>query len=355
MEENKNILDNVSGELTEEASETAQAAAEEAAETAEEAAETAEDAAEETENPTEADGTPAEEEAAEAADDAFGDGFDGVTESEPEAAEAPKKKLLMKPIVISIAIVVIAVVAALAVNLFFNSGIEGTWHYSRTVSVMDDGATSDEPSSITIDYYFDFGSDGTLTETIGTVTSKGTYETHKTEDGKAVMTVTLTDPVTSGNFYDGELLITTGGNIFTGRKLTLTSTEDETVSIELVRENYTAPEIPREGEFTPSEELTGTWVYDVSPYYLTYEFRSDGTAVYHQVAPVMNYYTYTMSDFDITMSGIYDYTSDTITMSYYFTQMSSQDIQYTVKDKNTLIINNFEFVRQGTSTADSAE
>ena len=218
----------------------------EAAETAAEVTEAAEDAAEAAEE--------AAEESAEViseADTAFGEELAEVEADAP--AEAPKKKsLIMKPVLIAAGIVIVVALAALVIRLFFNTGLDGTWHYVRQVPMLASDATSDEAvENVDVDYYFTF-SGSEVKATIGTVTSKGTYEVHKNDDGKSVMTMELTDLITSYNFLPyGEYEVNVSGNAFTGRKLTLTTASDESATIEMTSASYSAPEIKRENDFTP--------------------------------------------------------------------------------------------------------
>ena len=249
----------------------------EAAETAAEVTEAAEDAAEAAEE--------AAEESAEViseADTAFGEELAEVEADAP--AEAPKKKsLIMKPVLIAAGIVIVVALAALVIRLFFNTGLDGTWHYVRQVPMLASDATSDEAvENVDVDYYFTF-SGSEVKATIGTVTSKGTYEVHKNDDGKSVMTMELTDLITSYNFLPyGEYEVNVSGNAFTGRKLTLTTASDESATIEMTSASYSAPEIKRENDFTPVESIQGKWIFNQEGYDLSYEFSKDGTATYHE-------------------------------------------------------------------------
>ena len=297
----------------------------EAAETAAEVTEAAEDAAEAAEE--------AAEESAEViseADTAFGEELAEVEADAP--AEAPKKKsLIMKPVLIAAGIVIVVALAALVIRLFFNTGLDGTWHYVRQVPMLASDATSDEAvENVDVDYYFTF-SGSEVKATIGTVTSKGTYEVHKNDDGKSVMTMELTDLITSYNFLPyGEYEVNVSGNAFTGRKLTLTTASDESATIEMTSASYSAPEIKRENDFTPVE------------------------ATYHEKVSQMNMYTGANMTIDYTIEGIYDVNDTSITMHFYYTKDSSMDITYQ-SDGDTLYINGFPFVKEGTATSAEAE
>ena len=290
----------------------------------------------------------AEEAAAEAVKDAEAE---AVEETEIAPSPVSKKPLIQKTIVISIVIVVIAALAALVIKLFFNNDITGTWHLVRQIQVMDDNATSDEATkTLDVDYYFTFESDGTVKSTIGTVTGKGTYTTAKNEDGKTVVTVTLSDLLTQ-YFLDGEYTVELSGNIFTGRTMTFTSVENTEKTYEFTAEAYSAPEIKREDDFTGNDDIVGRWVNSTGEYTLIYEFNKDGTAKYYETAMTINPYTYTPVSINIEMSGIYTVKDDTVTISYIVLEQSDKDMKFRL-DGDTLYINDYPFVREGAATPD---
>ncbi len=275
---------------------------------------------------------------------------------EDAAATAPaKKSIIMKPILIAACIVFVVALAALVIRLFFNTGVDGTWHYEREVPMMASDATDDQAvENVVVDYYFTFNN-GEVEATIGTVTSKGTYEVTKNSDGKSVMTMDLTDLITSYNFLPyGEYEISVSGNVFTGRKLTLSTSASETATIEMTSGSYTAPTLEREGEFTPVEEIEGKWLFNQEGYDLSYEFTKDGKAVYHEKVSQMNMYTGSYMTVDYTIEGIYEVNDSAISLHFYYTKESSMDITYQ-SDGDTLYINGFPFTKEGTSTADQAE
>ena len=261
----------------------------------------------------------------------------------------------MKPILIAACIVFVVALAALVIRLFFNTGVDGTWHYEREVPMMASDATDDQAvENVVVDYYFTFNN-GEVEATIGTVTSKGTYEVTKNSDGKSVMTMDLTYLITSYNFLPyGEYEVNVSGNAFTGRKLTLTTASDESATIEMTSASYSAPEIKRENDFTPVESIQGKWIFNQEGYDLSYEFSKDGTATYHENVSQMNMYTGANMTIDYTIEGIYDVNDTSITMHFYYTKDSSMDITYQ-SDGDTLYINGFPFVKEGTATSAEAE
>ena len=279
-----------------------------------------------------------------------------IAEMAKPNVQAPQKKpLVMKPVLVAAGIVLVVALAVIVIRLFFNSSVEGTWHYVREVPMMAADATSDEPETVSVDYYFKFERDNKVSATIGTITSRGTYDVYKNSEGQSVINMNLTDLITSYNFLAyGEYEISVSGNAFTGRKLVMSTAQDESGTIEMESASYAAPEIERENEFTVNEDIVGKWEFKQEGYDLSDEFGKDGTTKYNEYVKQTNPYTGMETTIDYTINGIYDVTDNTITVHFIYTKDSSMDIVYTLDD-NTLTINGFPFVREGTATADSAE
>lgn len=347
MEENKDFL-NTEAVPTE-------AAEAEAAETADAAAEVLPEApAGEQEEGLEAAGG--------AEYDPFEDGFEGEPEGAQEAdseltqAEPPKKKrLIMKTIVISAVIVCVTLIATLVFALFFNNGITGQWHLVYTYNVISNDATEDEASTVDVDYIFDFKGDNTVTATVGTVTGKGTYQYFKNDDGNMVMTLDLLDPATQNSFYSGEFTAKTEGNIFTGRTLSLTVPDVSDFEYKFDKKMPDAPKLDKPEKAETNEGLTGTWVFKNELMTYTYTFNDDNTAVFNIKGMTFNQYTYSTANVDLTFNCVYTCDNSSAKLTYFFTEPVDMEVTYKIKDKNTIIIGNNEFVREGTSTADSAE
>ena len=276
----------------------------------------------------------------------------------PQEPQLPQKSkpVVMKPILIAAGIVLVVALAVIVIRLFFNSSVEGTWHYVREVPMMAADATSDEAvETVNVDYYFTFEGNNKVTTTIGTITSKGTYEITKNAEGKSAITMDLTDLITSYNFLPyGEYDLSVSGNAFTGRKLVMSTSQDESAAIEMESASYTAPEITRENEFTPKEDIVGKWEFSQTGYNLSYDFSKDGKVQYNEHVTQTNPYTGMEMTIDYTISGIYDVTDNTITIHFIYTKDSSMDIVY-ILENNTMYINGFPFTKEGTATADSAE
>ena len=272
--------------------------------------------------------------------------------------EQPQKSkpLVMKPILIAAGIVLVVALAVIVIRLFFNSSVEGTWHYVREVPMMAADATSDEAvETVNVDYYFTFEGNNKVSATIGTITSRGTYEITKNAEGKSAITMNLTDLITSYNFLPyGEYDLSVSGNAFTGRKLVMTTSQSESATVEMESASYTAPKIERENEFTTNDDIVGKWNFSQEGYDLSYDFAKDGTVKYSEYVTQTNPYTGMDMTIDYTINGIYEATDNTITVHFIYTKDSSMDIVYTLEN-NTLYINGFPFVKEGTATADSAE
>lgn len=323
MDENKEVL-------TTQAEEAAQEAA---AETGE-AVEAAEDAAEEKAAELEV----VEEDDAEAS-----------SENE-DAAPAKKPFPLQKTVIIALVIVALTAIIALVITVFFNKGVTGEWRFDPTenAAATADEATKDE-SQPELAYYFKFNNDGTVSLSLGSTTNYGTYTLSKNEDGKQIMSLSLTN--LSGDFY-----YETSGNLLTGRSLKLTYTADETSVLNLHSGKQVKPEIKREGEFKPKKELTGNWVYSdqMYGYTISFDIREDGTLLYTEDSSYTNPYTMAEVYSVYTIDGIYEYDDSTITFKYYDITDREVVIVYELKDGG-LMINGNVFTRDGVATADSAK
>lgn len=335
MDENKEVL-------TPQAEESAQEAAAEATEAVAEAAEeTAEEAAEAAEETAEAVDGEAEEAAPEL--NIVEDGSEATEITE----EVPKKKgfPLQKTIIIALVIVALAAITALVITVFFNQGVTGEWSLNPNENAA---ATADEPQS-TITYYFRFNNDKTVSLTLGSTTTYGTYELSKSDDGQNLMTLSL--PNLSGDFY-----YETSGNLFAGRTLKLTYTSDDSTVLNLHSSKLQKHEFERKEEFKPKEELIGNWVYSDEMYGVTISFdiKKDGTLLYTEDSSYTNPYTKAEVYSVYTIEGIYDYDDSTITLTYYDIMDEQIVIAYEQKD-GALYINGNAFTKDGVATVDSAK
>lgn len=290
---------------------------------------------------------------AESTDDALAD-FSDNTEIDALAdneAPAKKKPVLQTTIIISLVIVLIAALTVLAIMFFFNNSVSGSWHLVREVQVRDDGATSDEAvHPLDVDYYFDFKDDGTVTATIGTVSSSGTYSTAVDDEGNTIVTMDTYDPLTQ-YFLNGDYTLSLSGNIFTGRKMNFTSVNNAELSYDFESASYKAPEITREGDFEVNDDVVGSWTYSSGEFKLTYEFDKDGNARYVEEMMSINPYTYTPMNINITMNGIYSVDGEKLTITYFFLEQDDNTITVR-RDGDVLYINDYPFTKDGAATVD---
>ena len=151
------------------------------------------------------------------------------------------KPVIMKPILVAAGIVLVVALAVIVIRLFFNSSVEGTWHYVREVPMMAADATSDEAvESVKVDYYFTFEGNDKVTATIGTITSKGTYEITKNAEGKRDPEMHQTK---KGNqWYFGAKLhagVDAGTGYIHSLEVTAANVHDSAVATKLIREDDT--------------------------------------------------------------------------------------------------------------------
>ncbi len=244
-----------------------------------------------------------------------------------------KKRYIQVPIIIAGAIVLVTALAFFIVKAFFDTSITGMWVYTEEYpqTVV---STSDEAETIELKNYFEFKNDGTVALTVGTISYVGTYSVETGDDNTKSLNMNV------ANSIQGTFSLEISGNIFTGRTLTITNnaSSGESTQIVLHTATYTAPEIKREGDFTPNENLIGKWKYDNGFNSLCFEFRKDGTA------------TYTEND-SVIINGIYSYTDSEITLTYYTIEETPMIAPYKLED-GKLVINGITFTKDTGSTTD---
>lgn len=363
MEDNKEKLapsEETAEEATAEAAKTAEAGEEAAGEAVEEAAEdaTVEVPAEEIKLPP----------------------YDGETvpldglEISPElqelqtaVTEKPKKKRkLMAPIIVSVVIVAVAAIAALVLTVFFGKGIDGCWKFTQEVQTNYAQSTSDQPDTVKITYYFNFEGGNKLTVKSGTATGSGTYtfRTGSVEGepiGEPVVDMDFIDPI-SNQPISSTFKAVIEGNIFTGKKLTLTSIQNEQFKMELEKEDYKQPELKREGEFSADKQIEGKWVTSQQgmgvTYITSYELKSDGTFVVISTQKVSAMLTGAGKDLEYTttIEGIYSCEKEKLSLNFYTTEAQKAEIAYTIKEKGNVLTlksaQDMDFYKVGSASAD---
>ena len=247
-----------------------------------EAAEVAESVAEEAAEVAES----APEEAAEVAESA-------AEEVAEAAAEAPKKSfVLQNTIIVSMAIVIVALLAVLVIRLFVprNSitdtnllgGVASTsWHYAPENLSSQDEAPD-------VDIFFFFEPDGKLSIKSDSIERTGSYSLqYITADDEEKMTEEEKQNI--GSTYllientgaaDGSYLYKVSGNSADDKEMILTNlyVPERKMAFDK-KKTYKTPEIEREGDFTGDDDLFGKWKMSSEQGSTTYQFNEDGTFV----------------------------------------------------------------------------
>ena len=303
------------------------------------------------------------------------DELEELEDSEYEDEPAKKKPLIQKTIIISLVIVIIAVLAALVIKLFFDNDVTGTWKYTIEMPANTMSASSDEAATTEYDWYFTFKRDKTVTLTIGSISSVGTYEIGTNDEGKQTVTLDLYF-TPSSRIMNLEFDYKVNGNIFTGKSLTLSRSvtsytgQTDTEELDLKSATIEAPEIKRTGEFEKDEDLIGEWKYNEDEYSFTYQFNDDGTIRNTQKLQT-NGNTYMGLQlgedensepkiYEIDIDGLYSSNENTITIDSFFFEQNSRQILFK-RDGDILYINDpalgqgyLPFTKDGSATVDQA-
>ena len=315
MEENK--IPEVTAE------ETAETEAEEIKEIAEETEETV---AEETEAVEEA----AAEDAAEVVEEAEADNVENAAEAEATAqigetqpAEAPakKKRVLQIPVIICICIVVAALLGYFVFTGFFLREPEGvTWTSEQ------DGAT----------YYYEFNNDGTFNAYVGSVEINSTYQKTKSADGN-----TLTVGATIGNFYSNVAATydISGSRWLGDQKMNCSYGDEYSFTVSQTTRKDLSLELPK--DFTPNEELLGSWVFRYMGYDIyRVTFNDNGSMTLEFVQDGIKY------------NGTYTIEGNTVNFTYYVAESYATPLEFSV-DGDKLTFMGYEFVREGSAAAEA--
>ena len=248
--------------------------------------------------------------------------------------EAPvavkKKRLIQVPIIISIVIVLVVAASFFVYKSFFNTSIVGSWTVKNTASA-DEASLGNDSSQKS---YYTFKEDGTASITIGSMSMVGTYSLVENKEDGSLSLEAYIPSVMQGTFN-----FEISGNAFTGRTLVLTDTYYNQ-SYEFESAELVIPKLKPADDFKADEKLVGTWTYDDGYNKLSYNFRKDGTATVNQMDMLY-------------AEGVYSVTDKQIVVKYMAYEESEMIIDYIYKD-NALIIDGYEFVKEGTATADEA-
>lgn len=248
-------------------------------------------------------------------------GFETAQDTLEENPAEKKKRGLQAPVIISLCIVVAALLGYFVFTGFFLKEPEGvTW------SNEIEGAT----------YYYEFKNDGSFDAYVGSVEIHSTYQKSKTEDGN-----TLTVGATIGDFYSGAPATyeITGSRLLGNQELTCKYNEEYQFTAKQFGKKDVKLELPE--DFTPDEELLGTWLFK----YMNYDiykvtFNDDGAMVLEFVQDGIKYNgTYTISD-------------GTINFTYFVAESFATPLEYSV-DGDTLNFMGYTFVREGSAAAEA--
>ena len=322
--------ENTNPEVT--AEDTAAAATEEKSEaesvTAENTESVAEDSAADTENISNA----AENDMADNDSVTVDIEVDDLTESEEisdpatdlsEAEEGAKKKpFLQIPVIISLCIIAAALLGYFVFTGFFLREPEGvTWSNELN------GAT----------YYYQFNSDGTFVASVGSVEVNGSYQKSKDDEGN-----TLAVSTTIGSFYGSASATYTisGSRILGNQTLDCSYGEGYDFTLNQAKKEIVTLDLPE--DFTPDEELVGTWYFK----YMGYDiykatFNKDGSMCMEFVQDGSKY------------NGIYTIEDSTINFTYCITENIVVPIDYTLVDHDNLTFMGYNFVREGSQAAEA--
>lgn len=241
-----------------------------------------------------------------------------------ELEEAKKKRFpLQVPIIIAACILVAALLGYFVFTGFILKEPEGvTW------STELDGAT----------YYFDFNNDGTFKAYVGSVEIDSTFQKSKSSDGN-----TLTVGTNVCNFYSGTPATYTisGSRILGNQTLDYSYGEGYDFSLNQASRKETNLDLPK--DFTPDEDLLGTWVFQYYGYDIyKATFNDDGSMKLQFIQD------------GITYNGTYTIEDDNINFTYYVSDSVAAPLQYSV-DGDTLNFLGAAFVREGSeATPDQA-
>ena len=232
-----------------------------------------------------------------------------------ETKKVKKKPFLQLPVIIACGIVLLAVIGFLAYMAFFLKEPENvTW--SNTV----DDTT----------YYYEFKPDGTFSGYLGSIEVTGSFQKANGESGK-----TITVDKTFGSFYQSmpASYSVSGSRLFGNQEMTCSYSEDYDFTLTQSKREKKLLDLP--ADFTPDEELIGTWIFK----YMSYDiykvtFNKDGSMVLEFVQDGVKY------------NGIYTLEDSKINFTYYVTDSTVVPIDYAV-DGDTLTFMGYAFVREG--------
>ena len=264
-----------------------------------------------TENTVSADTTVVEA----AADTAVNEELTDITATEEE--QPKKKSVLQKPIIIACCIVLAAILGFFVYMAFFLKEPENvTW-------------TSEVNGST---FYYEFKSDGTFTGYLGSIEISGSFQKTNGEEGK-----TITVDKTCGNFYQSmpATYSISGSRLFGNQTMTCSYGQGQDMDFTLTQGKREKNLLDLPEDFTPDENLTGTWIFKYMNYDLyKVTFNNDGSMILEFIQEGVKY------------NGIYTLEGSTINFTYYANESAVVPIEYTVNG-DYLTFMGYPFVREG--------
>lgn len=231
-----------------------------------------------------------------------------IEEDTPEQPEKPKEKgpFIQVPVIISLCLVVVSLLAFFAYKIFWIAEPEGvTWVWSSETD--------------NVKWYFEFKDDNVFKAHIGSFEVTSNYVKDKSDDSVSKMTVSADVPFIRSQslgciFFGAEMKYNvTGSRIAGNQEMTITYTDDpEQQEFVLTQTNEKEEPLELPDDFTEDKDLTGEWIniYSTDDAKQTMTFNDDGSMVLSEVYTFSNgnlteirrNCTYTISDNEINIT-----------------------------------------------------
>ncbi|MBQ7218367.1 MAG: hypothetical protein IJS27_02585 [Ruminococcus sp.] len=209
-----------------------------------------------------------------------------IEEDTPEQPEKPKKKgpFIQVPVIISLCLVVVSLLAFFAYKIFWIAEPEGvTWVWSSETD--------------NVKWYFEFKDDNIFKAHIGSFEVTSNYVKDKSDDSVSKMTVSADVPFIRSQslgciFFGAEMKYNvTGSRIAGNQEMTITYTDDpEQQEFVLTQTNEKEEPLELPDDFTEDKDLTGEWIniYSTDDAKQTMTFNDDGSMVLSEVYTFSN-------------------------------------------------------------------
>lgn len=192
---------------------------------------------------------------------------------EEDKVDAPKKKrpFIQMPVIISLCLVVLSLLAFFAYKIFWIAEPEGvTWVWS---SETDD-----------VNWYYEFKDDNVFKAYVGSFEITANYTKDKSDDAVSKLTVSADVPYAQSLgciFFGNEINYNiTGSRLAGSQEMTITYPDDpEGQEFVLTQTKEREPDLELPDDFKENTELTGEWVniYSTDDAKQTIVFNDDGS------------------------------------------------------------------------------